>query len=124
NPNATDTVPVRKAIAAGFFQNAARITRGGDAYRTVKGSHTGYLHPSSGVLEERPKWVVYFELVLTSKEFMRQVIAVEPEWLLEAAPHFYKSSELQDDSKKMPKAPSAVRPQAPSPLNPVTFASR
>ncbi|KAG5458840.1 MAG: hypothetical protein BJ554DRAFT_860, partial [Olpidium bornovanus] len=40
NPNATDTVPVRKAIAAGFFQNAARITRGGDAYRTVKGSHT------------------------------------------------------------------------------------
>eukprot|EP01047_Picozoa_sp_COSAG01_P040968 COSAG01_NODE_3482_length_6022_cov_61.122235_3_plen_82_part_00 len=41
---------------------------------------------------------------MTSKEYMRQVIEIEPEWLIEIAPHYYKSSELVDESKKkMPK---------------------
>lgn len=51
-----------------------------------------------------PRWVVYHELVLTSKEFMRTVSEIKPTWLYEVAPHFYSKSELQDDSgKKMPK---------------------
>lgn len=35
------------------------------------------------MLQQKPRWVVYFELVLTSKEYMRQVMEIQPEWLLE-----------------------------------------
>jgi pre-mRNA-splicing factor ATP-dependent RNA helicase DHX16 len=40
----------------------------------------------------------------TSKEYMRTVIPVKPQWLLEIAPHFYQEKELQDNTtRKMPK---------------------
>lgn len=61
-----DLVPIQKAITAGFFPNAARLQRGGDSYRTVKNSQTVYIHPSSTLFEVNPKWVIYYELVLTS----------------------------------------------------------
>jgi pre-mRNA-splicing factor ATP-dependent RNA helicase DHX16 len=35
------------------------------------------------MLEKKPRWVVYFELVLTSKEYMRQVMEIQPNWLLD-----------------------------------------
>ncbi|GAA5810590.1 hypothetical protein MFLAVUS_004013 [Mucor flavus] len=105
NPNPNDNIPIQKAITAGYFFNAARLNKSGDSYRTVKQNQTVHIHPSSGMLEKKPKWVVYFELVLTSKEYMRQVMEIQPAWLLEVAPHYYKQSDLDnlDDAKKMPK---------------------
>lgn len=51
-----------------------------------------------------PRWVVYHELVLTSKEYMRTVSEIKPGWLIEIAPHYYSKKELADESeKKMPK---------------------
>jgi pre-mRNA-splicing factor ATP-dependent RNA helicase DHX16 len=50
-----------------------------------------------------PRWVVYQELVLTSKEFMRTVSEIKPEWLVEIAPHFYSKSDILEDAKKQPK---------------------
>jgi len=35
---------------------------------------------------------IYFELVLTSKEYMRSNMPLKPEWLMETAPHFYKKN--------------------------------
>lgn len=34
---------------------------------------TVHIHPSSGLSEVLPRWVVYHELVLTTKEYMRVV---------------------------------------------------
>jgi pre-mRNA-splicing factor ATP-dependent RNA helicase DHX16 len=105
--NPTDSIAICKAITAGFFYHAAQLQRSGDTYRTLKSHQTVHLHPSSALFEDRPRWVVYYELVLTSKEFMRTLIDIQPEWLLEVAPHFYKPKELEDDSKKkFPKARS------------------
>ncbi|KAB8234400.1 putative mRNA splicing factor RNA helicase (Cdc28) [Aspergillus alliaceus] len=78
-----DRVEVTKAITAGFFPNAARLQRGGDSYRTVKNGQTVYLHPSSTLFEVNPRWVIYFELVLTSKEYMRSNMPLQAEWLVE-----------------------------------------
>ncbi|KAI8601961.1 hypothetical protein EDD21DRAFT_373131 [Dissophora ornata] len=104
NPNPADTAPIRKAITSGFFYNAAKLTRSGDSYRTVKSNQTVLIHPSSSLYQVNPKWVVYFELVMTSKEFMRVVMEIESNWLTEVAPHYYKDKDLDDDSKKkMPK---------------------
>ncbi|XP_037227979.1 pre-mRNA-splicing factor ATP-dependent RNA helicase DHX16 [Falco rusticolus] len=93
---------VRKAVTAGFFYHTARLTRGG--YRTVKHQQTVFIHPNSSLFEEQPRWVIYHELVFTTKEFMRQVIEIDSAWLLEVAPHYYQAKELEDASaRKMPK---------------------
>ena len=92
---AGDLVPIQKAITAGFFPNAARLQRGGDSYRTVKNGQVVYLHPSSVLMEVNPKWVIYNELVLTSKEYMRSNMPLKPEWLMEVAPHFYKKKDIE-----------------------------
>jgi pre-mRNA-splicing factor ATP-dependent RNA helicase DHX16 len=59
------------------------------------------------MFEALPKWVIYHELVLTSKEFMRSVIEIDPKWLLEIAPHYYKRSDIEEeqDKKKLKVAP-------------------
>ena len=40
----------------------------------------------------RPAWVMAFELVETTQLFARTAAKIEPEWLLEAAPHLLKRS--------------------------------
>jgi hypothetical protein len=50
------------------------------------------------MFEALPKWVIYNELVLTTKEFMRNVIEINPDWLLEIAPHYYKESDIKEDA--------------------------
>ncbi len=94
-----DSVAIRKAIVAGYFFQAACLQKSGEAYRTVKHSQSIFIHPGSGLHKERPKWVIYHELVLTSKEFMRQVVEIAPEWLLEAAPHYFKANEIEELSR-------------------------
>nr|DBA20571.1 TPA: hypothetical protein GDO54_017333 [Pyxicephalus adspersus] len=97
-----DNLPIRKAITAGYFYHTARLTRSG--YKTVKQQQSVFIHPNSSLHEEQPRWVIYHELVFTTKEYMRQIIEIDSQWLLEVAPHYYKSRELEDTaSKKMPK---------------------
>jgi pre-mRNA-splicing factor ATP-dependent RNA helicase DHX16 len=108
---AADLVPIQKAITAGFFPNAARLQRGGDSYRTVKNNNTVYIHPSSVLMDSNPpiKMVIYYELVQTTKEYMRSCIPIKPEWLHEAAPHFHKKKDLEAlEERKMPKDRSRI----------------
>ncbi|XP_055897569.1 pre-mRNA-splicing factor ATP-dependent RNA helicase DHX16-like isoform X1 [Biomphalaria glabrata] len=101
--NPSDTVAIRKAITAGYFYHTVHLTKGGQ-YKTVKSHQTVMVHPNSCLFDEHPRWLVYHELVFTTKEFMRQVIEIENLWLLEVAPHYYKAKDLEDGSdKKMPK---------------------
>ncbi len=46
--NLGDHDAIKKAIAAGFFYNTARLRKDG-SYRTVKNPQTIHLHPSSGL---------------------------------------------------------------------------
>ncbi|SMY25611.1 unnamed protein product [Zymoseptoria tritici ST99CH_1A5] len=102
---ASNLPPIQKSITAGFFPNAARLSSGGDTYRTVKNGLTVHIHPSSVLMDVRPKWVIFHELVLTSKEFMRSCLPLKPEWLMEVAPHYYKNKEVEamGVDRKMPK---------------------
>lgn len=88
---------IRKAITAGFFPNIARLSKTGDSYRTLKKNHTVHIHPSSVIyaVKPPPKLVLYHELVLTSKEFMRSCMLIEHKWLEELATHYYSTSELE-----------------------------
>lgn len=95
---------VRKTFVCGYFYNAAKVMNGG-MYRTVKNCHTVYIHPSSYISRLEPEMVVYHELVMTTKEYMRNCIEIEPEWLLEIAPHLYKESDLLDNPRGKPPQP-------------------
>jgi len=57
----------------------------------VRSGSPCHLHRTSSLfgLGYTPDYVVYHELVLTSREFMRTVTAVEAEWLAELAPMFF-----------------------------------
>lgn len=103
---ASNLPPIKRAITAGFFPNAARLQKSGDSYRTVKNNTTVWVHPSSVLMSVDPpeKMVIYFELVQTTKEYMRGVIPIEPKWLAELAPHFHKKKDIEAmEEKKMPK---------------------
>ncbi|KAL2039777.1 hypothetical protein N7G274_007636 [Stereocaulon virgatum] len=107
---AGELVPIQKSLTAGFFPNAARLQKGGDSYRTVKNGMTTYLHPSSTLFEVNPKWIIFYELVLTSREYMRGNLPIQPEWLAEAAPHYHKKKDLEalGTDRKMPKGQGAA----------------
>ncbi|KAL7279916.1 LOW QUALITY PROTEIN: hypothetical protein ACG7TL_006325 [Trametes sanguinea] len=108
NPNTNDITPIQKAITAGYFYNTAALQRSGDSYRTMKTNQTVYIHPSSSLFNHTPpvKAVLYYELVMTSKSYMRQIMEIKPQWLLEVAPHYFKPADLEQlasGDKKMPK---------------------
>lgn len=98
---------IQKAITSGFFANTARLNKSGQSYRSAKTNQTVHIHPSSVLFGQKPRWVIYYELVLTSKEFMRNCMPLQPEWLVEVAPHFYKAKDLEEmggtGNKKVPK---------------------
>ncbi|KAJ6795426.1 pre-mRNA-splicing factor ATP-dependent RNA helicase DEAH1 [Iris pallida] len=101
--NPGDLDAIKKAITSGFFHHSAKLQKSG-AYRTVKNPQTVHIHPSSGLAEYHPRWVIYHELVLTTKEYMRQVIELKPDWLVEIAPHYYQLKDVEDSgTKKLPR---------------------
>jgi len=101
--NSNDLDAIKKSIISGFFPNTAKLQNYG-TYRMVKRLQTAHIHPSSGLAEVFPRLVLYHELVLTTKEYLRQVTEIKPEWLLEIAPNFYNPKDVEDlSSKKMPR---------------------
>lgn len=93
-PGSGDTTSIQKALASGFFPNTARLQRNGQSYRTVKRGNSVYIHPSSVLYESLERWVIYYELVLTSKEYMRNCMPLRPEWLTEVSPHYFQREEI------------------------------
>eukprot|EP00753_Platysulcus_tardus_P021793 PLAT9128.1.p1 GENE.PLAT9128.1~~PLAT9128.1.p1 ORF type:complete len:298 (-),score=182.02 PLAT9128.1:260-1081(-) len=80
---------VLKAITSGFFAHVARKDPQ-EGYKTVVDNQPVYVYPGSALFGKQPQWVLYHQLVLTSKEYMREVTAIDPRWLLELAPKFFK----------------------------------
>jgi len=90
---------IRKAIASGFFTHAARKDPT-EGYRTMIEGQPVYIHPSSALFNKNPDWVIYHELILTTKEYMREIIQIEPKWLVELAPKFFKQCDPTKLSKR------------------------
>lgn len=90
---------IRKAITSGFFFHAARKDRQG-GYRTIVDNQPVYMHPASALFQRQPDWVIYHELVMTTKEYIREVTVIDPKWLVELAPRFFKLSDPTKLSKR------------------------
>ncbi|CAI5758867.1 unnamed protein product [Candida verbasci] len=73
-----------KCLLSGFFNNIVKLNSNGQHYIKMKngGDNSGiplYLHPSSSLYKKRPrpKYLMYYELTLTSKEYMRNCIILD-----------------------------------------------
>ncbi|KAF8508472.1 P-loop containing nucleoside triphosphate hydrolase protein [Gautieria morchelliformis] len=96
----TDFDILRKAITAGYFHQAARVKGIGEFVNIRSGLPT-HLHPTSALygLGYTPTYVVYHELILTSKEYMTQVTAIDAHWLAELGSVFYSVKEKNFDDR-------------------------
>ncbi|XP_006454836.1 hypothetical protein AGABI2DRAFT_61322 [Agaricus bisporus var. bisporus H97] len=96
----TDFDVIRKAIATGYFHQAARVKGIGEFVNIRSGLPT-HLHPTSALygLGYTPSYVIYHELILTSKEYMTQVTAIDPYWLAELGSVFYSVKEKNFDER-------------------------
>lgn len=79
---------IKKALVAGFFMQVAKKKLGSKSYLTVKDNQDVLIHPST-VLAKEGEWMIYNEFVLTSKNYIRTVTVVKPDWLVELAPKYY-----------------------------------
>ncbi|KAI9152169.1 Pre-mRNA-splicing factor ATP-dependent RNA helicase prp22 [Paramyrothecium foliicola] len=93
------TEKVRRALCFGFFRNAARKDPQ-EGYKTLIEGTPVYLHPSSALFGKQAEWVIYHTLVLTTKEYMHCTTSIEPKWLVEAAPTFFKVAATDRLSKR------------------------
>lgn len=91
---------IRKALASGFFMQVAKKRSGGKGYITVKDNQDVLIHPST-VIGHDSEWVIYNEFVLTSKNYIRTVTSVRPEWLIEFAPAYYDLDNFQKGDIKL-----------------------
>ncbi|KAF9942194.1 hypothetical protein BGZ65_008280 [Modicella reniformis] len=95
----TITITLRRCLVSGYFAQAAKAAPDGTHWISARdASTTGvsvptklWMHPTSILFKQTPKWVIFHEVVETGqgKAYMREVTEVDPEWLQELAPHFY-----------------------------------
>jgi ATP-dependent RNA helicase DHX8/PRP22 len=95
----TKYIRVCKSIASGFFMNTAKKDPQ-EGYRTIVEGQPVYIHPSSSLFNRQPEWCLYHKLVLTSKEYLREVLVVDPKWLVELAPQFYRVADPNQISRR------------------------
>jgi pre-mRNA-splicing factor ATP-dependent RNA helicase DHX38/PRP16 len=90
----TDWDVVRKAICSAYFHHAGRFKAIGE-YLNLRNGMPCFLHPTSALygLGYTPDYIVYHELVMTTKEYMQCVTAVDAQWLAELGPMFYSIKE-------------------------------
>ncbi|KAJ0507024.1 putative RNA helicase [Helianthus annuus] len=110
---------VRKAICSAYFHNAARL-KGVGEYVNCRNGMPCHLHPSSALygLGYTPDYVVYHELILTTKEYMQCATSVEPQWLAELGPMFFSvkdsDTSMLEHKKKQKEEKSAMEEEMES----------
>eukprot|EP00392_Amoebophrya_sp_AT5.2_P018958 g19625.t1 len=82
---------IRKAVLAGGFTNVARLQADGknkDKYLNIQDNQSAEAHPST-CLQHKPEWVVFNDIVLTQKNYIRTVSKIKPEWCVEVADDYF-----------------------------------
>ncbi|XP_026777304.1 ATP-dependent RNA helicase DHX33 [Pangasianodon hypophthalmus] len=80
---------VRRCLAHGMFANAAELQPDG-TYVALDTHQTVAIHPSSVLFQAKPAYVVFNELLHTSRCYMRDLCLVDADWLQEAAPEYFR----------------------------------
>ncbi|XP_078083166.1 putative ATP-dependent RNA helicase DHX37 [Mustelus asterias] len=100
-PTETQVMYLRQIVMAGFGDHIARKIQSEEvldekwrnAYKTPLIDEPVFIHPNSVLFKHLPEFVVYQEIVETSKMYMKGLTAIESEWiplLLPQYSHFGK----------------------------------
>ena len=108
NTSGSDHSRIRKAICAGYFRNACRRSREDEGFRVLRDDQQAFIHPSSVLYQKTPDYVIYHELVQTTREYLRDVCVIDAEWLPELAPKLFTAADPGRLSKS--KMAEKVRP--------------
>merc|ERR1711931_213394 len=76
---------VRKSMSYGLFLNSAELQKNG-VYLTILQKQEVRIHPSSVLFNLKPAFVVFNEVMETTKRYMRNITVVDPAWLVDASP--------------------------------------
>jgi pre-mRNA-splicing factor ATP-dependent RNA helicase DHX38/PRP16 len=81
---------LRRLICASYFHHAVRM-KGIGEYLDLITKMPCFLHPSSAVygLGHTPDYLIYHELVYTTKEYMQCITVVDPYWLADEGRIFF-----------------------------------
>jgi len=88
---------VRKAMAHGLFLKSAELQRDG-VYMTLIQKQEVRIHPSSVLFNLKPAFVIFNEVMETSKRYMRHISVVDPAWLVDASPTSFDKNKLSHNS--------------------------
>lgn len=88
--SSNDESVIKKCICKSYFHQAAML-RNLKEYQNLRSGIPCHLHPTSALFNmgSLPKYILYHELVMTTKEYMHCATAVQAEWLAELGPMFY-----------------------------------
>ncbi|KAJ2396736.1 hypothetical protein GGI05_000989 [Coemansia sp. RSA 2603] len=85
---------LQKCLASCLFANAARMNLQDGRYHLVSTGTVVDIHPTSIFFRmdrsQLPEYVVFSQAIETTKLYIRGLTMVEPSWLVDAAPDFYK----------------------------------
>uniref|UniRef100_A0A6P4DV10 RNA helicase n=1 Tax=Drosophila rhopaloa TaxID=1041015 RepID=A0A6P4DV10_DRORH len=91
-----DVETLCKCITAGFFTQVAYLHHSG-VYRQISSGTELAIHPNSTLYTlPQAQYVVYGELLQTTKLFMNHITVIKREWLTELAPHYYQQTTVRD----------------------------
>ncbi|PRT54408.1 Pre-mRNA-splicing factor ATP-dependent RNA helicase prp22 [Wickerhamiella sorbophila] len=93
-----DAQLILQVLASGYFRNAAKIS--GTVYHTLIDNTEVAIHPASALFGKRTEYVLYHTLVFTSREYMHNVSAIQPSWLLNAAPAFFEKMDTNTKRRR------------------------
>ncbi|KDN43693.1 putative PRP43-involved in spliceosome disassembly [Tilletiaria anomala UBC 951] len=91
---------IQRALTCGFFMQVAHKEGGSKgSYTTIKDNQIVSPHPSS-CLSHSPEYLLYHEFVLTTRNYVRTITDVRLEWLVEYAPAYYNTMNMEGEIKR------------------------
>ncbi|XP_015783986.1 probable ATP-dependent RNA helicase DHX37 [Tetranychus urticae] len=99
---------LRQILLSGLFDHVARIMPDDEkdnenrrilknAYKSIEVEQPVYISNDSVLNDVKPEWIVYQEIYETQKLYMRNVVAIEPEWIPIYAPNMCTFSKPMND---------------------------
>ncbi|SBT32947.1 pre-mRNA-splicing factor ATP-dependent RNA helicase PRP22, putative (PRP22) [Plasmodium ovale wallikeri] len=91
-------INICKSICSGYFNHVCKRDNQ-QGYTTLLTNQQVFIHPSSTLFNKNPLFVVYHELVLTNKEYIRDCTIIQPQWLIQLAPNLFIPADEKEISK-------------------------
>ncbi|XP_038059297.1 probable ATP-dependent RNA helicase DHX37 [Patiria miniata] len=102
-PNAKQVQLLRQIVLSGMPHHVARKMpqteeqKDKNAYQSMGIEGAVFIHPDSVLVKKQPEFVVYQEVIETSRPYMRGVSAIESEWLPVVLPHLCTFSKPMEE---------------------------